>query len=82
VHAFISTDKLIGKCQAWHETTFLQPENGGKAAREEDSFDGRKGDQTFTERGVLIADPSKCPVCLLLNARDSVNCIQQIFAFL
>ena len=39
VHAFISTNQLIGESESWHQASLLEPENRAKAAREEDAFD-------------------------------------------
>lgn len=30
VEAFVSGDEFVGECQSRHETTFLQPEDGGE----------------------------------------------------
>ena len=46
VEAFISADEFIGKTEARHEAIFLKPENSTERAREEDSFDSSKGNET------------------------------------
>jgi hypothetical protein len=30
VHTLVTGDKFVGEGQAWHETTLLEPENGGE----------------------------------------------------
>ena len=49
VHAFVAGDELVGKCETGHETAFLEPEDGGEGAAEEDTFDGGEGDETLSE---------------------------------
>jgi hypothetical protein len=45
----ISADQFIRERQTWHETSLLQPENCGKRARKEDSFDAGEGNQAYSE---------------------------------
>ena len=70
VHAFVAGDELVGECETGHETTFLEPEDGGEGAAEEDTFDGGEGDEALSEGGVLVCDPFEGPVGFLANAGD------------
>lgn len=70
VHTLITRDELVGEGQTRHETTFLEPEDGGESAREEDTLDCCEGDEPGGKSGVLVSDPSQCPISLLLDARD------------
>jgi hypothetical protein len=44
VHSLVPADELIRESQPGHEAALFYPEDGGKGPREEDTFDGRKGD--------------------------------------
>jgi len=68
VETFVSGDEFVGKGQAGHETTFLEPEDGGEGSGEEDPFNGGKSYETFCECGVLICDPTEGPFCFGLDA--------------
>jgi len=70
VHALVPGDELIGEGEARHQATLLEPEDGGKGTREEDTFNGSKGDEAEGECGRSIGDPSKSPVSFTANARD------------
>ena len=56
--------------QTGHESPALEPENGGKGGKEEDAFDGCKGDKPRSKRDIVVLDPSKAPVCLCLDGWD------------
>lgn len=49
VEALVTGDKLVGEGEARHETTFLEPEDGGEGAAEEYPFDRSEGDKTLGE---------------------------------
>ena len=68
VDAFVTGDELVGEGETRHETTLLEPEDGGEGAREEDTFDSSEGNETLSEGGVLVGDPSEGPVGLLADA--------------
>jgi hypothetical protein len=70
VKTLVTRDKLVGEGQARHETTLLQPENGGKGAAEEDALDGGKSNETLGKRRLLVRDPLKGPLSLSSNARN------------
>lgn len=79
VHAFVAGDELVGEGQAWHEAAFLEPEDGGEGAAEEDAFDGREGDEALREGRIFVRDPFQGPVGLFADAgdcgtRQSVGC--------
>jgi hypothetical protein len=80
MHSFVATDELVRKGETRHETTFLEPEDGGEATREENTLNGRKGNQPLGEGGSLIRNPSQCPVGLLFNAGDGLDGIEKEFA--
>jgi len=70
VHAFVAGDELVGEGETGHETTLLEPEDGGKGTGEEDTLDGSEGDETEGEGGRGVGDPSKSPVSFTANAGD------------
>ena len=59
-------------------TLALEPEDGGERSREEDTFDSSERNKSLGEGGVFVRDPCQGPVCLLSNARDGVNGIEQV----
>jgi hypothetical protein len=67
VQAFITRDKFVGEGQARHQTTLLEPEDGGEGARKEDTLDSSKSNQTFS-KGVVAGNPLESPGSLLGNA--------------
>jgi hypothetical protein len=80
VKTLVTRDKLVGEGQARHETTLLQPENGGKGAAEEDALDGGKSNETLGKRRLLVRDPLKGPLSLSSNARNGLNGVEEIGA--
>lgn len=70
MHALVTGDELVGEGEAGHQTAFLEPEDGGEGAAEEDAFDGGEGDESLREGGVLVCNPFQGPIGLLPNARD------------
>ena len=70
MHALVAGDEFIGEGEAGHETAFLEPEDGGKGAAEEDAFDGGEGDEALREGGVLVRNPFQGPVGLFADAGD------------
>ena len=70
MEAFVTGDEFIGEGQAGHETAFLEPEDGGEGAAEEDAFDGGEGDEALGEGGGLVLDPFDGPVGFLADAGD------------
>jgi len=70
VHSLVTGDELIGEGKTWHEATLLEPEDGSKGTGEENTLNGSKGNETAGKGGVLVGDPAKGPVSLLLDARN------------
>lgn len=57
VESFIPGDELIGEGKAWHQSTFLQPEDGSKRAGKEDALNSSKSDNSLTCKTIkLIQD--------------------------
>ena len=82
VQTFVSADQFVGEGQTGHHTSFLQPEDGGEGPGKEDTFDGGERDQSFTEQGIGVLDPSKGPFGLLADFWDGVDGVEQELAFL
>ena len=80
MHAFITADELVGEGESGHEATLLEPEDRGKRSREEDTLDGGEGDETLAKGGLLIRDPSKSPVGLLLDAGNGLDSVEEELA--
>ena len=80
MHALVARDEFVGEGKAGHETSLLEPEDGGEGAREEDAFDRCEGDEATREGRVLVGDPSKSPVGFLADAGDIVNGIEEVCA--
>ena len=70
VHAFVAGDELVGEGESGHEAAFLEPEDGGEGAAEEDAFDRGEGDEALRKSGVLICYPFESPVGLFSDAGD------------
>ena len=70
VKTLITRDELVGESQTRHKTALLEPEDGGESTAEEDTLDSSEGNETLTERRVLVSDPLEGPVGLLANARN------------
>lgn len=80
VETLITRDELVGECQSRHETTLLEPEDGGERSREEDTLDGSEGDQALGESRTLVRDPLEGPVGLLLDAGDGLDGVKEVGA--
>ena len=53
VKTLITRDEFIGKCQAGHNATLLEPEDGAEGAAEEDALNCRETQETRGEIGIL-----------------------------
>jgi len=71
-------NKLVAEGEAGHEAPLLEPEDGGKAAGEEDSLHGGEGDDPLGVGGVLGADPLEGPVRLPLHRRHRLDRVEQL----
>ncbi len=70
VHTLVTGDEFVGECKTGHQTTLLEPEDGGEGAAEEDTLNSSEGNKTVGESGVLVGDPSHGPVGFLADARN------------
>lgn len=70
VETFITGDEFVREGKARHKTTLLQPEDGGKRAAEEDTFDGSEGNETLGKGGILILNPPDGPIGFFADARN------------
>ena len=75
---FITRDELVGEAKARHESSLLQPENGTEGSTEENALHGGKGNHPLGEGGIAGIAPLQCPVSFLLDARHSLNSVQQV----
>jgi len=80
VQTLVARDELVGEGKTRHETTLLQPEDGGESTREKDTLNSSKGDEALTKGRVLVVDPLESPVGLLANAWDGVNGVEEVLA--
>lgn len=78
VETLITGDELVGEGQTGHETTLLEPEDGGESTAEEDALDGGKGNEALGEGGLCVRDPAQGPVSLLTDAGDGVDGVEEI----
>jgi hypothetical protein len=77
VQIFVSQNEFIGKRQTGHESAHLEPENGAKAPRKEDSFHDAKGYAAFGKGGVFGMAPLQCSVGLARDTGDGIDGVQQ-----
>lgn len=70
MHALVTGDELVGEGETGHQTAFLEPEDGGEGAAEEDAFDGGEGDESLRKGGVLVGNPFQGPIGFFPNAGD------------
>lgn len=82
VETLVTRDELVGEGESRHETTLLEPEDGGEGTREEDTLNSGEGDEALGECGLLVLDPAESPVCFLLDARDGIDSIEEESALL
>ena len=68
VETLITGDELVGEGQSRHQTTLLQPEDGGKSTAEEDTLNSGKRDQALCKSRLAVLDPMKSPIGLLTDA--------------
>lgn len=68
VETLVTRDELVGEGETGHQTTLLEPEDGGEGAREEDTLDSSEGNQTRSEGRLSVIDPTDSPLGLLGNA--------------
>ena len=63
----------------WHQTTFLQPENGSKTSREENSFNSCKCYHSFSICGIFSVDPFqslKCNQTVVFTIDFTIFCVK------
>lgn len=77
VETLVTRDELVREGETRHETSLLEPEDGGERTREKDTFDGSESDESLTETRSLVRDPSKSPVGLLSDTRDGVHSVEK-----
>lgn len=80
VETLITGDELVREGQASHESTLLEPENGGERTGEEDALHGSEGNETLGKGRILVLNPPNCPVGLLLDARNGLDGIEEVCA--
>lgn len=73
VKTLVTRDEFVGEGQTRHQTTLLQPEDRGKRAREENTFDGSECDKALSKGGLFVRDPSQSPIGLLANAGNCAS---------
>jgi hypothetical protein len=77
VHAFVTADKLVGEGESRHQAMLLEPEDGGKGIREEDTLNSGESYKTFGKCGTLVRDPTERPVGLAFDARNCLDGIER-----
>jgi hypothetical protein len=80
MHALVSRDELVGESETGHKAALLEPEDGSKGARKEDTLNGCECDESFTKGRTTVRDPFECPVGLALDAWDVLNGVKEILA--
>jgi hypothetical protein len=75
-------EKTNGESKSGHETTLLEPEDGGEGAREEDTLNGSEGDKALTENRAVVRNPGESPLSLLLDAGDGLDGVEELGALL
>lgn len=78
VQTLVTGDELVGEGKTGHETALLEPEDGGKGAREEDTLNGGKGHQALSEGRVFVLNPPDGPVGLLLDTWDGLDGVEEV----
>jgi hypothetical protein len=68
VQSFVTRNELVGEGQTRHQTTLLEPEDGGECTAEEDALNSSECYQTLSESGLLVLNPANSPISLLANA--------------
>jgi hypothetical protein len=74
------TDELIVERETRHQTVLLEPEDGRKGARKEDTLNGSESYQLLSECGTLVRYPLECPVSLALDTRNGLRGVEKVFA--
>ena len=80
MHAFVSGDELIGKAQARHQASFLQPKDRAETSAKENPFNSSESDNAFCERTVV--NPVEGPFCFFLDAIHCVNGVEKLAFFI
>lgn len=78
VHTLIAGDEFVGESETRHKPTLLEPENGCKRTREEDTLDGGECNQSLAEACMLVGNPCKGPIRLALNARNCLDGVEKV----
>jgi len=71
-------NELVAVGEPGHEAALLEPEDGGKAAGEEDALHGGEGNDALRVGGVLGADPLDGPVGLPLHGGHRLHRVEQL----
>ena len=78
METFISRDELVGEGESGHETSLLEPEDGGERSREEDTLDSGESNESFGECRLVVRDPLQGPLSLLLDTWDGVDSLEEV----
>lgn len=81
VETFVSGDEFIGEGQTGHKTSLLEPEDGCKGTRKEDSLYSSKRHNSLAEGGLFVGNPGKSPFGLSSNGPHGLDSIEQLGAF-
>lgn len=79
--SLISGNEFIRECKSGHERSFLEPEDGAKRSRKEDSFNCSECNKSFME-WFLFIHPFHSPLSFLFNNVNILNCVKQITFFI
>ena len=76
VHALVTRDKLVAKSEPGHKAALFYPEDCTEASGEEDTLDGRKGNQAL---GVAVSavDPFNGPLSFFFYGRNVRDCFEE-----
>jgi len=75
METLITADEFIAEGEAWHQPSFLEPEDGAEAATEKNTFYCCKCYQSFGKAAVI--NPAKRPFCFFLYSRYGIYGMKQ-----
>jgi hypothetical protein len=62
VQPFVLANQFIAEAEAWHQTTFLEPEDGAKRPQKEDAFYDGECNFAFGKAGSGSVTPLESPL--------------------
>lgn len=81
VETLVAGNEQIALAESWHEAALLEPKDGAEGATEEDALHNRKRQEARGKTRLLVLNPLKRPLGLLLNGWNRLDGLEERLLF-